>query len=72
MPIVRQVIAIKPVCNVDYEELLKLNNGDKERAFCHLNAEGWLADFMLDCEETVHVLPLAEASAVGPKLEQLA
>ena len=47
------------------EELLTLRNGDKVRAYCHLNVNGKAVHFMLDCGATVNVLPFVDESAVN-------
>jgi len=53
------------VCDIENEELLTLRNGDKVRAYCHLNVNGKSVHFMLDCGATVNVLPFVDESAVN-------
>ena len=58
----------RQVCDLQNEELLTLGNGDKVRAYCHLNVNGKSVHFMLDCGATVNVLPLVDASTVNANL----
>ena len=55
----------RQVCDIENEELLTLRNGDKVRAYCHLNVNGKSVHFMLDCGATVNVLPFVDESAVN-------
>ena len=59
------------VCDLGNEELLTLGNGDKTRAYCHLNVNDKSVHFMLDCGATVNVLPFIDASTVNPNLTAL-
>ena len=56
------------VCDIEAEELLSLRNGDKVRAYCHLNVSDRSVEFLLDCGATVNVLPFVDASRVNQNL----
>ena len=63
---------VKPeVCEITREELLTLNSGDKDRAYCNLRVNNYMVHFLMDCGATVNVLPLKDATAMSPKLRSL-
>ena len=59
------------VCEITREELLTLQNGDKDRAYCNLRVNHHTVCFLLDCGATVNLLTLKDATAISPKLRTL-